>query len=257
MGNFKTRRERLKNYFDFLWAMTEKEIKTRYKRTILGFLWIILNPVLQMLVIGLIFSFFVKIPDYFLFLISGLLPWQFFSLSIQKATPSFVYERNLLQKAQFPKEAIPLAIVFANFINLTIAFLLLILFLLLIGSSVNVVMLAISLLWLLIFTVGLALFTSTLNVKYRDIGFLTQSFMILWFYLTPIIYNISLIPPKLHFIYFFNPLSSIFELLHLSLTGQGNSDNVMLIINMAISAIVVVIGIGIFVRNNRYFVDWL
>ncbi len=247
----------MKNYIDFLWAMTEKEIKTRYKRTILGFLWIILSPVLQMLVIGIIFSFFVKIPDYFLFLISGLLPWQFFSLSIQKATPSFVYERNLLQKAQFPKEAIPLAIVFANFINLTIAILLLVLFLLLIGSSVSIFILAISLLWLLIFTVGLTFITATLNVKYRDIGFITQSFMILWFYLTPILYNISLIPPKIHLIYFFNPLSSIFELLHLSLTGQGTIDNAILAANITLSVIVVVTGIGIFVRDNRYFVDWL
>ncbi len=247
----------MKNYFDFLWAMTEKEIKTRYKRTTMGFLWIILNPVLQMLVIGLIFSFFVKIPNYFLFLLSGLLPWQFFSLSIQKATPSFVYERNLLQKAQFPKEAIPLSIVFSNFINLIIAILLLVLFLLVMGSSVGVIALVISLLWLLIFTVGLALLTSTLNVKYRDVSFFTQSFMILWFYLTPILYTISLIPHQLRFIYFFNPLTSIFELLHISLTGQGTIDSVMLITNVTISAIVVVVGVGIFVRDNRYFVDWL
>ena len=247
----------LKHYFDFLWAMTEKEIRTRYKRTILGFSWIILNPLLQMLVIGLIFSFFVKIPDYFLFLISGLLPWQFFSLSVQKATPSFVYERNLLQKANFPKEAIPLSIVFANFINLIIAVFLLILLLLLIRRSVSVAILIISLTWLLVFTVGLVLLTSTLNVKYRDIGFITQSIMILWFYLTPIIYNISLIPPRIHFIYFLNPLSSIFELLHQSLNGQGNINHDMLMANITISAVVVAMGIGVFVRDNRYFVDWL
>src|SRR3989337_4058776 len=99
-----------RNYFDFLWEMTEKEIKARYKRAIFGFLWVILNPVLQMIIIGVIFSYFIKIPNYFLFLFTGLLPWQFFSLSLTKATPSIVYERSLLQKARFPIEAIPISI---------------------------------------------------------------------------------------------------------------------------------------------------
>ena len=120
-----------KNYFDFLWAMTEKEIKVRYKRAMFGFFWIILNPLLQMLIIGLIFSFFIKIPNYFLFLFSGLLLWQFFSLSVSKTTPSFIYERSLLQKAKFPKEAIPISIIISNFFNLLISLILLLSFLLL------------------------------------------------------------------------------------------------------------------------------
>ena len=85
----------LKQYFDFLWAMTEKEIKARYKRAVFGFLWVILNPVLQMFIIGIIFSFFIKIPNYFLFLFTGLLPWQFFSLSLSKATPSELFFKKL------------------------------------------------------------------------------------------------------------------------------------------------------------------
>src|SRR3989344_7145799 len=101
----------LRYYFDFLLAMTEKEIKARYKRAVFGFLWVILNPLLQMIIIGAIFSFFIKIPNYFLFLFSGLLPWQFFSLSLSKATQSIVNERELLQKAKFPIEAIPISIV--------------------------------------------------------------------------------------------------------------------------------------------------
>src|SRR3972149_8002442 len=108
-------------YLDFLWAMTEKEIKARYKKAVFGFLWVILNPILQMVVIGLIFSYFIKIPNYFLFLFSGLLPWQFFSLSLSKATPSIVYERTLLQKGKFPIEAIPISIILSNFFNMVIS----------------------------------------------------------------------------------------------------------------------------------------
>src|SRR3990167_10860018 len=103
---------KIKNYFNFLWAMTEKEIKARYKRAVFGFLWVIINPLLQMIIMGLIFSFFIKIPNYFLFLFIGLLSWTFFSLSIGKARPSFVNDRALLQKAKFPVEVIPLSVVF-------------------------------------------------------------------------------------------------------------------------------------------------
>src|SRR3989304_2803226 len=105
----------MKNYLDFILTMTQKEIKARYKRAVFGFLWIVLNPILQMIIIGVIFSFFIKIENYFLFLFSGLLPWQFISLSISKATPSIVFERALLQKAKFPIESIPVSIILATF----------------------------------------------------------------------------------------------------------------------------------------------
>jgi len=129
---------RLTNYLHFIWAMTEKEIKARYKHTVFGFLWVILNPVFQMFVIGFVFSFFVYIPvaNYYLFLFSGLLPWQFFSLTLSKATPSFVYERSLLQKANFPREAIPLSIVLSNFVHFVVSLVLLIVFL---GLSKSIV----------------------------------------------------------------------------------------------------------------------
>src|SRR3989304_9448269 len=121
----KKKMEYLKHYLDFLWAMTEKEIKARYKRAVFGFLWVVLNPVLQMIIIGAIFSFFIKIPNYFLFLLAGLLPWQFFSTSLSKATPSIVHERSLLQKAKFPIETIPISLILANFFNMVVSFVLL------------------------------------------------------------------------------------------------------------------------------------
>src|SRR3990172_12605877 len=114
MRESSTIRERLKYYSDFLWVMTEKEIKARYKRAVFGFLWVILNPVLQMLIIGAIFSFFIKIPDYFLFLFTGLFAWNFFFLCVSKTTSSIVNERALLQKAKFPTEAIPISIILSN-----------------------------------------------------------------------------------------------------------------------------------------------
>src|SRR3989304_7521187 len=106
-------RDDIIHFWDLLWGMTEKELRARYKNTVFGFLWILVNPILQMLVIGFIFAFFLKEPieHYYFYLFAGLLIWNFFSLSLSKATPSIVYERNLIKKAVFPRSVIPLSII--------------------------------------------------------------------------------------------------------------------------------------------------
>jgi len=248
-----------RQFIDLLIGMTEKELKARYKNTLFGFLWIVLNPILQMIIIGLIFSFFIKIDNYFLFLFSGLLPWQFISLSLSKATPSIVFERALLQKAKFPIETIPISIILANFINMIVSFVLFFLVLLVVGKfSIWGVLITITvLIWLLVFTIGLSLLTSCLQVKYRDVNFFVQTVLILWFYATPVLYNLSLIPKALFPIFSLNPLTSIFEILHQSLLQQGSLDIQILIINFAISLFVIFIGIFLFKREYKYFVDWL
>lgn len=239
--------------------MTQKEIKARYKRAVFGFLWIVLNPILQMIIIGVIFSFFIKIENYFLFLFSGLLPWQFISLSISKATPSIVFERALLQKAKFPIESIPVSIILANFINMLVSFVLFLLILMFLGklSLLGVLISIPVLIWLLTFTMGLSLLTSALQVKYRDINFFVQTVLILWFYATPVIYNLSVIPKALLPFFLLNPLTSIFEILHQSLLQQGHINIEILIINILTSLLIVFLGVFLFKKEHRYFVDWL
>ena len=249
----------INSYIDFLWAMTEKEVKVRYKRAAIGFLWVVLNPVLQMLIVGFIFSFFIKIPNYFLFLFTGLLPWTFFSSSLSKATPSIVYERYLLQKAKFPIEAIPVSIILSNFLHALVSFALLFSFLLVTDRLIfpQVILVIPSLIWLLAFTIGISLLTSALYVRFRDINFLVQTALALWFYGTPILYNLTLIPAGFRFLFALNPLTSIFELFHFSVLNQGVVDYQIAILNLLSSIIIIVFGIVIFRKQNRYFVDWL
>lgn len=239
--------------------MTEKEIKARYKKAVFGFLWVILNPLLQMIIIGLIFSFFIKIPNYFLFLFSGLLLWQFFSLSLSKTTPSFVNERSLLQKAKFPKEAIPISIILSNLFNLVISLTLLCIVLLLTGKlHLNLIWLILpALLWLLSLTIGISLLTSSLNVRYRDINFFVQSLLILWFYASPILYNLSMIPNHLLFIFYLNPLTTVLELSRIALINQGQVVPQIAISNFIISILFVLIGVQAYKTHHPYFVDWI
>ena len=131
MKNIDTR-----HFWELLEEMTKKELIARYKYTFFGFLWIILNPILQMLIIGFVFRFFIKEPIqyYFHFLFIGLLVWNFFSLSLTKATPCIVYERALIKKAYFQREVLPLSIILSNFFHLIISMLLFLIAILLIGK---------------------------------------------------------------------------------------------------------------------------
>lgn len=257
---------KFKEYFNFLLVMTEKELKARYKNALLGFLWIFLNPLLQMLVIGFVFQHIVRfdVANYYLFLFPGLLFWNFFSYTLNKTTPSIVFERNLIQKAKFPRESIPLSIVFANFFNFSISLFLLIFYLIISGNIqlnnlgiqqfINFIF---SITWLLSFTLGLSLLTSALNVKFRDISFIIQALVILWFYATPIIYPTNFIPEKISFIFQINPLTYPLELLRSSLINTALPSLEILRTNIFISSIIIVLGIIIFKKESKKFSDWL
>lgn len=249
----------IKDYFNFLWVMTEKEIKARYKRAVFGFLWVFINPIFQMLVMGVILSFFINIPDYFLFLFTGLLPWSFFSQSLGKATPCFIQERSLLQKAKFPKESIPVSILLSNFIHLVFSLAILIVFLIIAHRLLfpEILLVIPALFWLFTFTLGLSLLTATLQVSFRDINFFVQSLLLLWFYATPILYSLSLVPKRLELIFLLNPLTSIFELFRYAVLGQGTISYPLVICNLVVSLSILVTGIYLYRHRHMYFVDLL
>jgi ABC-2 type transport system permease protein len=262
----KTKSIRIQHWLEFLLAMTEKEIKNRYKQAWLGFLWLVLNPLLQMFVIGLVFQFFVpvEVENYYLFLLAGLLPWNFFNLSLQRAVPSFVYERNLIKKAKFPRETIVLSIVLSNFVTLLISLLLFICVSLIMGqfSLIQGLWLFPALGWLLILTSGLSLLAASLNVRFRDINFIVQALTALWFYVTPIIYTVDLVPERLNWLLWLNPMTSLINLFRFSLSvGQIKTLNALGVkgygFGIGLSLIAVFLGIVMFKRKAPTFDDWV
>ncbi|MFZ5845089.1 MAG: ABC transporter permease [Patescibacteria group bacterium] len=250
-----------RRFWELLLGMTEKELRARYKYTVLGFLWLVLNPVLQMLIIGFIFTFFIKKPieHYYYFLFTGLLIWNFFSLSLAKTTPSIVHERTLIKKAKFPRAVIPLSIILANFFHTLLAFIIFLIPVAFLGTfSFNKLpLLFISLLLLLAFTVGFGLLTAALNVRFRDVNFFTQALLIVWFYASPIIYPLSMIPAKIHWLWFINPLSSMLELSRVSLLGGEFHEKTTLWANMVFIVLTVLIGVVVFQKESANFDDWV
>lgn len=254
---------------DFLAAMTEREIKARYKTAWLGFLWIFLNPLFQMMVIGVIFQFFVpaQVDNYFLFLFTGLLPWNYFSYSLTKTVNSIVYERSLIQKAKFPREAIVLSIVLSNLFHLGISLVLLIM--LVVGIAlwqgeftigwllgmVTAVVGAVT--WLTLLTAGLSLLVSALNVRYRDMNFVVQALMPLWFYATPVIYSLKLLPEYLHIIAYLNPVTPVIEWMQWAIVGQQPLDVTWWWVGAIVTLVCLVVGIITFRAESPTFDDWL
>lgn len=250
-----------KQYFQLLIAMTVKDVTIRYKRALFGFLWIVLNPLLQMIIIASIFSFIIKVPinNYPLFLFVGLLLWNFFSLSLTKTTPSIVNERSLIQKAKFQRTIIPASIVLSNFFHLIISIALLTIWVILFGKiqPPHLLLVIPILFWLLIFTLGFSLLTSTINVRYRDISFFLQVGLQLLFYATPIIYPLSFIPAKLHIIFFLNPLTSIIQVIQYIFANHNPPALNLLLVNILISTVIALTGIIVFRKQSPFFDDWI
>jgi len=249
------------HFIELLLAMTEKELRARYKHTVFGFFWLVANPLLQMLVIGFVFRFFMKsqIPNYNYYLFLGLLIWNFFSLSLTKATPSIVYERSLIKKAKFPHAVIPLSIMLSNLFHLLVAFILFLLPVAFLHTltfwSMPIVLGAFVL--LLAFTSGFSLLSSALNVRFRDINFFVQALLIIWFYATPIVYTFNFIPYKYIWLWRLNPMVSILQLfqngvLHFPLPGPA-----MLTANIVCIVVLLTLGVIVFRRESNYFDDWI
>lgn len=223
-----------------------------------------LNPIIQMVIIGFVFSLIFRfgIKDYYLFLFIGLLPWNFFALSLNKATPAVVYERNLIQKSSFPREIIPLSIVLSNFFHFLVSLSLLLIFLGATGNwqvftPQNFLLGLISLFFLFLFTAGFCLITSSLNVFWRDINFFTQALVLIWFYATPILYPLSFIPQRFQVIFYLNPLSGIFTSLQRTITGNEGLSYSILFCQFLVITLVFAFGSFLFKNRAKYFSDWL
>ena len=188
-------------YRELIWALAIKELKIRYKRSVLGFMWALLNPAFMMLVLTLVFSTIMRfnIPHYAIFLLSVLLPWTFFSQSLSYAVESIVTNGDLIKKVAVPKMVFPMAAVVSNIINLLLSLIPLALLVPLLRHPFywTWLYLPVPLLALAIFTLGMTFFFAAANVYYRDVSHILQVVLSAWFYLTPIIYPLDAIPAKL------------------------------------------------------------
>jgi len=202
---------------DLLWALTLREIQVRYTQSVLGIAWAVLQPLALMLVFTLIFSVLLKVPSegvpYPVFSYSALTFWTFFSGSLTRAIPSLEVNEGLIKKIYFPREFFPISSVLSAIFDLVIAFVIFLVIMLYYHMPFTLNMFYVVPLVVIqtIFTIGVCLFASALNVYYRDVKYALPLVVQIWLYATPIIYPMSSIPERFWRFYLLNPMTGIIE----------------------------------------------
>lgn len=202
-------------YRGLLYSLTRREIQLRYTQSVLGIAWAILQPLALMLVFTLVFSALLKVPSegipYPIFAYSALLPWTFFSSSLNRAIPSIETNAPLIRKIYFPRELFPISSVLATFVDFLIGAVILIgmMFYFSVSFTVNILWVAPILLIQIVFTIAICLFASAINAYYRDVKYALPLIIQVWMYASPIAYPASLVPEWLRTFYFLNPMAGI------------------------------------------------
>lgn len=249
------------NFRELLVALTLREIKVRYKQTILGAAWAILQPASLTIIFTLVFGVFLKVNSggipYPVFAFSALVPWTFFSNSISFGSLSVVNNGNLVTKVYFPREILPLASVFAALFDFVMAAFVFIILMIIYKTPVSLNLLYVLLLVpsIVFLTAGISFIFSAINVLFRDIRFVIPLVLQIWFFLTPVIYSTSQIPEKYQIFIRINPLVSLIENFR-KVTVYGQSPNVSEISTyLLISLIVFFGGYWFFKSKEKIFAD--
>ncbi|MEK3764643.1 ABC transporter permease [Solibacillus sp. FSL K6-4121] len=247
------------NYRHMLISMVQRELRSRYKGSFLGFLWTFVNPLLQLAVYSLVFPYVLRIEqeNYPMFLFVALLPWIFFTSSVQNATTSVLNSANLVTKIYFPRIILPLSTVCTNLMNYIYSLVIVIPALLFTGVE-----LTLNLLWFplilfieFLFAFGLALVFSALHVKFRDVAHIIGIIIFCWFYLTPIVFPLSIFPEEMQQYIALNPMVAIIEgFRDIFLFGQA-PDFQALMYSGVVAIIALIIGFIVFKHNEKTFAE--
>ena len=248
-------------YRELLFFFAWRDIKVRYRQTVMGVLWAIIQPFLTMVIFSLFFGRLANIPSdglpYPVFSFAALVPWTFFANALTQASNSLVLSGNMLKKIYFPRLALPIATVLAGVIDFALAFIVLLCIMFYYGlvPTVNIIWLPFFALLALVTSIGVSLWLAAMNVQFRDvrytIPFLTQA----WLFVTPIAYPSSLLPESLRIVYGLNPMSGVVEGFRWALLGTDTAPGPMLIVSSVVALILLVSGAFYFRHMENTFAD--
>lgn len=247
-------------YRELLFFLTWRDIKIRYKQTVLGAAWAILQPLFTMVVFSVIFGTLAGLPSdgipYPIFTFTALLPWQLFAFSLTNSSNSLINSQNLISKVYFPRLIIPIASVLPGLVDFAIAFLVLAGMMVYYQVTISIRLLALPVFILLALMTALSvgLWLSALNVKYRDVRYAVPFLTVLWQYGSPIAYSSSLIPDQWQVLYGLNPIAGVVEGFRWALLGSGEVGS-LLWVSVLIVILLLVSGLIYFRRMEDTFAD--
>ena len=247
-------------FYIFIW----RDIKVRYKQTAIGVLWAILQPLFTMIIFTVFFGRLAKIPSdnvpYSIFVFTGLIFWNYFSLTLANVSSVLVEYESIIKKIYFPRLILPLSSVFTPIVDFFIALIVLIALMLYYHyppTFVGIILVPFLVLISAFSVVGLGLFLASVNVKYRDVRYVVPFFIQLMLFLTPVIYPVSIIPSKFQWLVFLNPIAGVITLARSSMLHTALVDWRLLALSFGISLILLMFGLYYFRKTERFFADIL
>lgn len=248
-------------YHELLYFLVWRDVKVRYKQTLLGGMWAILQPLLTMAVFSLFFGRLAKLPSdgipYPIFSFAALVPWTFFVNGLTGAAQSLVGSANLIKKVYFPRLAIPIAAVLAGVVDFVLAFAVLIVMMLIYGitPTMQIVWLPAFLLLAMITSLGFGLWLSAFNVQFRDVRYIIPFLVQIWMFATPIAYSSNLLHGPWRTVYALNPMVGVVDGFRWSLLGTATAPGLAMLASTGVAIITLVSGAYYFRRMERRFAD--
>ncbi|WP_294465957.1 ABC transporter permease [uncultured Ruminococcus sp.] len=265
-GLFSLNLKELWKYRDLVILFVKRDLKNVYKQTVLGPLWIVINPFLSTFVFTVIFGIIANISTdgipQFLFYMSGNILWSYFSNCFNRASSTFLSNARIFGKVYFPRLVMPLSGIIYNSITFLVQF---VMFSILVavyaftGANVHPNLLVLALPVLLIHIAflgtGTGLIISSLTTKYRDLNVLVSFGLTLWMYLTPVVYPVSQIPESFRWIMLLNPVAPIVETFRFAFLGSGSFEWIYLLISAVVTAVILILGMIVFNQVEKNFID--
>jgi len=248
-------------YRELLYFLTWRDIKVRYKQTVLGMAWAVIQPLFMMVIFTIFFGRLAKVPSdglpYPIFAFTALLPWQLFSRALTDASTSLVVNERLITKVYFPRLLVPASAVLASLVDFGIAFVLLLGMMIFyaIAPTGAVWTLPLFILLALMSALGVGFWLSALNAQFRDVRYTLPFLTQFWFFATPVVYPASLVPERWRLLYGLNPMTGVVEGFRWALLGKGGGIEPMLAVSVIVILVTFIGGLYYFRRMERTLAD--
>jgi lipopolysaccharide transport system permease protein len=260
-GFFELRLREVWAYRELLYFFIWRDVKIRYKQTAIGVLWVILQPVLNMLVFTLFFGRLAKLPSdglpYPVFYFAALIPWTYFSYSLSSTTSIVVDSQNLITKVYFPRLILPISAALSGLVDFAIGFIVLSIVCFAYGilPTLAALWLPVLLLLALFTALGAGLWFSALNALYRDVRYVIPFLIQFWMFASPVAYPSSLVPARWRWLYGLNPMAGVIDGFRWAITGHGRAPGLLLLASSAAVAVVLLGGVFFFNRMESTVAD--
>lgn len=249
-------------YREMIFSLVKRDLRGRYKGSVLGFLWTFINPLLQLLVYTMVFSVIMRsgIEDYYMFLFVALVPWIFFSTSLTGGSSCIIAQQDMVKKIYFPREVLPIAHVTSQFINMLLSFIV-IFAVLIIGRYPlrfrTLLCLPVVMVVEYILAMGITMVVAAITVYLRDVEYILGIFTMAWQFLTPVMYSVDMVPERLQNIFYLNPMTPII-VAYRKILYEGEVPQLSTLVSGTVMGIII-LGIGwmLFHHLQKHFVEEL